>query len=478
MSETSIPLIRPTSVLHYWLQLAQEPSYDYIRLLDYLHECDLGFLEIALSDKNLRKLYIEPLKRYYSTHEITIGKLKNSRSHLDRIFYRELYYYIPKLIISGEGFGDLEYYSFDKLIFCGLLELTCYHITPEICSMLGMYSISLQYLKIIADTDSITDTCIHAICALCWSLKHIEIIAPEDEFCTTLSHTSLSSITYYCHELEVLILRKWVEYDGHPDKYDFLPDLSTLRMIDIDMCGYGPCVSNEALESNNRLETVKLATGTLFHDPIMRGLGEHCHLLKHVTLSSCEWYEFTDEGIVAMVQGCPLLETIEFNGWEAAGSEEYDDDEELQHIVSVTNASMYAIAQYCPNLVSFKISSIDTLAYDCNGLDAIVRSCQHLQSIHKDGQVYYTAPTPIPADSAAEDTAQSNESDAGTPLDQEQPHVPADEEAVEVGVVVATAGGGLVSRCLMLANEVASVVCTYTVGYLYDMVLKSGRNDS
>ena len=234
------------------------------------------------------------------------------------------------------------------------------------------------------------------------------------------------------------------------------------------MAAYGPCVSNDVLMRNNRLERVKLATGILYHGTVMKGLGEHCHLLKHVSLSTYEWYDFTDEGIIAMVQGCPLLETIELNGWDA--TEEVDEEVEFQHTVSVTNASMYAIAHYCSNLVSFKISSIDSFAYDCNGLDAIVQGCPCLQVIYRDEKVYYASPAPI-HEVIVDDTVQSSESDDNSLLDYDQSHV----EGAGAGAV---AGGGPVSRCIRLANEAASVVCTYTVQYLYDMVLTSGGQDS
>ena len=466
MSTTSISLIRPKSVLHYWLRLSQSPSYDFIRLLDYLSERDLGILEIALSERNMRQLYIEPLKVYYATHEIVIANLKYSKTHLDWVLNKGLNSYIQKLVISNEGSKDLDYKCIDKLIFCNLLEITCFYITPEICNIL---SSNLQILEISGDTSLLTDACIQTICIKCQSLKHIEITSPELEYCLILTHLSLYYITYYCLELEVLIIRDWNDYNEQCD--DYLYNLTTLGILELDVAAYGPCVSNDVLMRNNRLETVNLATGLLYHGIVMRGLGEHCHLLRHVCLSTYEWYDFTDEGIIAMVQGCPLLETIELNGWDAT------EEVEFQHSVSVTNASMYAIAHYCSNLISFSISSIDALAYDCNGLDAIVQGCPRLQVIYRDEKVYYTAPAPAPIHEVIviADTLQSSESDDHSLLDHDQPHVSVEVATAGAGAV---AGGGLVSRCIRLANETAYVVCTYTVQYLYDMVLQSGGRDS
>ena len=196
-------LLRPKSALHYWLHLSQSPSHDFICLLDYFTERELGLLEIALSERNMRQLFIKPLKVYYATHEIVIAKLKYSKSHLDWVLNRGLNNYIQKLVISNEGSKDLEYDCFDEIIFCNLLEITCFYITPEICSN---FSSSLQILKISGDTSQITDECIQTICIKCQSLKHIEITSPKLEYCLILTHLSLYYITYYCQDLEVLII--------------------------------------------------------------------------------------------------------------------------------------------------------------------------------------------------------------------------------------------------------------------------------
>lgn len=126
----------------------------------------------------------------------------------------------------------------------------------------------------------------------------------------------------------------------------------------------------------------------------MRALGVHCPSLKHITLCAMAWKEVTDEGIVAMVQGCPLLVTIDIGAWNKASDyyEDAFDDGSFVPTVSVTDAALYAIAQGCPNLDSFQIRSADSLAYSSSGLDAIKEGCPRLQVIYTDGEVYYAAP--------------------------------------------------------------------------------------
>ena len=96
----SIFFLRHKSILHYWLQLSNEPTQDFIRPLDYLSERDLGLLEIALTERDLKQSYMQPLKVYYETHEISVAKISRSKSHLDWLISRGLNYHIQKLLIT------------------------------------------------------------------------------------------------------------------------------------------------------------------------------------------------------------------------------------------------------------------------------------------------------------------------------------------------------------------------------------------
>ena len=113
-----------------------------------------------------------------------------------------------------------------------------------------------------------------------------------------------------------------------------------------------------------------------------------------------------------MVQGCPLLERIDIGAWNKAWVYHYEDDfdEDFVPDVSVTNAAMYAIAQYCPYLKVFHISSADPLAYDNSGLDAIMNSCPRLQAIYRDDKLYYAA-------SGYDDTESIDEDYGGSDMD-------------------------------------------------------------
>ena len=102
--------------------------------------------------------------------------------------------------------------------------------------------------------------------------------------------------------------------------------------------------------------------------------------------------EVTDEGIISMVKGCPLLESINISAWNESAWYRYDFNHDFVPTVSVTNAAMYAIAQYSSKLRRFWISSADPLSYDMHGLDAVVHGCSLLQVIDRDGETYYAAP--------------------------------------------------------------------------------------
>lgn len=383
MAQLTITILPPKSVLHYWLSLSKEPTQDFIRLLDYLSERDLGLLEIALSERDMRPLYMQVLKNYYETHEILISKLKYSQSHFDWILNRGLNNHIQKLAISNKSI-EINFYEYN-IKLPSLLEVRCWYITPQICLTLGLYSPNLQSLRIYTYSRGITEKSIENICAGCRMLKCIQICSPGSEFFTRPISRSLFVISNCCKELEVLKLYNW----NHIDSIACLSELTNLRELGLDMVRSWSSTTNAIFASNTKLETVRIC-GDLSHDLIMRALGAHCHSLKHVRLGSPAWEEITDEDITAMVQGCPLLETINIAAWKSSSSVFFGGG--FVPTVSVTNSAMYAIAHHCIHLKLFKINSPDSLAYDNTGLDAIKCGCPDLQAIYEDDTVYYAAP--------------------------------------------------------------------------------------
>ena len=382
MEENTVSIFNPKSILHYWLDISQDLGLDYIRLLDYLSERDLGLLDIALSERSIRQLYDFPLKTYYFTHIITIAKLKLSKSHLDWIVKRDLDLYIQRLEVS---FNYSKVINFDKYdtILDNLKSIKLWFINVKVCHMLNSCCPNLQQLEILHGIDKLSNKSFKLICSECYQLTHIHI-AEKIENSAFLPSRILSYISKYCKQLQVLKLEKLHGID--PPLIACLSNLTQLQMLNIDFLGSdGSAFPIEIFASNSELITFCL-NGHFQHDPIMRGLGEHCHSLKYVILSVFFLEILTDDGIIAMVRGCPLLKTIYISA-----SNTTDD---FETTVSVTNAAMYAIAQYCRHLEYFRIISIVPLAYDNDGLDAIKHGCPHLRAIHKGMELYYASPTP------------------------------------------------------------------------------------
>ena len=386
MAETPISHLRSKSVLHYWLQLSQEPTQDFIRLFDYLSERDLGLLEIALSELDLRKFYKQSLHNHFKTHQIVIAKINRSKSHLDWILKRGLNNDITKLVISYNESDEYMNSDVYDLRLPKLLDIRFWFISPKLCSALSLYSPNLQKLKILSRSNEIFLESIEALCSGCPKLKYIQIFEDIDrDDSISLYGSILEPICKHCKELEVLKLN-WL-CDVYPDHIARLSQLTHLAMLVIDFFEW-PCSPDEVFASNTMLETVVLCGG-LSHDTVMKGLGAHCHSLKRVSLSS-QAQMITDEGIIAMVQGCPQLEKIDIRASKKTFESPYN--HKSVSTVAVTNTSLYAIARHCPNLISLELSIPEPQAYDNTGLDAIKHSCPHLQVINKDDDEYYAAP--------------------------------------------------------------------------------------
>ena len=340
---------------------------------------------------------MQPLKVYYENHEISIAKINRSKSHLDWLLSRGLNHHIQQLLIAYiEPRDELNFDNYCTHIkFPNLLEVKLWFLSSKLCEILGSYSPNLHTLKILNGAEDLTVESIVSLCSGCTHLKFIQISEHPEMKHIEPPYETLSIISRYCKELQVIKLNNWDRVES--DDIACLSQLANLLELDIELV-YGWCTfSNQVFSSNSKLDTVILG-GDLSHDTLMRGLGAHCHSLKRVWLGAWAWREITDGGIIAMVQGCQLLERIDIGAWNSSWGHNYEDDfeEDFVPIVSVTNAAMYTIAQYCPHLIVFRISSADPLAYDTQGLDAIKHGCPSIQTIYRDGKVYYTAPGYVP----------------------------------------------------------------------------------
>ena len=386
------------SILSYWLCLSTCSNSDFICLLDYLEELDFGVLDIALSEKELRPLYVNHLINYYSTHGIIIAKYSFSKSHLDWICNKGLNLHVQRLGISF-NYSETNPIDFDEYIlnFPELLEIKCWDFTDTILDMLSTYSPKLRSFKILYDVDRMDDNNkIENFLSKCTQLTSLHISSPQSIDTVHLGSDTIQLIAKYtCTHLEVLKLINWDDFEN--DAILALSKLNNLCELALGNVGLFLSDGLARLVSNNkRLESLTLEGMCWSHDDVMRALGASCPLLKHVTLWSGYWRKFTNVGVLSMVQGCPLLESIKlsssnagpFTGW----GEESEDEEEVlvEQEVSFTNDSLFAIAQYCPHLKLLKISSVDPLSYDVRGLETVVDYCLSLKAIYTDSDKFYS----------------------------------------------------------------------------------------
>ena len=390
------------SALHYWIYLIDKSTIDYISLLSYLNECDFGVLDIALCEKELRPLYVNHLAKYYATHEVIIAKLKKSKSHLDWIVRQGLNMHIKSLGVSFNESKENRINFEDYILnFPELLEIKCWYITNAILDMLSTYSPKLQSFKVFANVHLLTDyNKIENVLRKCTALNCVHISEHPDADMCRLGNDVIQMIPKHCPHLEVLKLIEWANIDGCA--VSAIANLTNLCEFNISSFDEFPIGSLVRLVSNNnRLQTLFLDGICWSHNHVMKALGASCPMLKHVTLFSSSWRRFGDEGVLAMVQGCPLLETIDvgssnFGDFIDLGDldeeEEEEDDDEifLGPELSFTDAGLLAIAQYCPRLEILKVSSVDYLDYTDTGLYAVIASCPRLRAIYTNDELFYS----------------------------------------------------------------------------------------
>ena len=381
MEEAIVSTLPPKSILHYWLQLVQVRGQDFIRLLDYLSERDLGLLDLALSERSLRQLYHTPLRSYFAWHEVVI-KSTYSDSHLNWIQKRGLDSFIQKIEICTSKPYEVDF-EHHNLRLLGLTTLKCWFIDPYICRILSIYCRRLRRLEILNGIDTCSDRSFQSIFAQCRQLTYLYIARGLGN--ASILRDTLILLARYCKALQVLIL---VEMNlVNCSSIACLSELTDLKILDLDSI-YSDCsFPITVFDSNSKLVRVQLK-GYFSHGTVMRALGAHCHLLRYVAIFAACSDVLTDDSVISLITGCPLLELIDINWLNGPIDEDFDP------AMSVTNAAMYAIAHYCPRLKTFRISSEKPLFYSDNGLDAIKYGCPLIKAIHNGFEQYFPTPSP------------------------------------------------------------------------------------
>ena len=142
-------------------------------------------------------------------------------------------------------------------------------------------------------------------------------------------------------------------------------DISALYSVDTD----GPGVTSEGLQSLVKARPsilvlkCKIEEGCV--DTLLRRVGIYCMSLTvlHVKTGS-EIYAATHGAVIALIQGCPLLQELDLD--------EYSPSDDV----------LYALAECCPRLMGLNTFLYEPAGFTDRGLVALSRGCPGLTQLH------------------------------------------------------------------------------------------------
>jgi F-box and leucine-rich repeat protein 2/20 len=255
-------------------------------------------------------------------------------------------------------------------------------------SALGLRCAQLKYLDLQGDT-GITDAGISQIahgCPIleclsmtsCHLVRDAGLAAIAQQCCQLLTlklwnirnvtDTGISAIANGCNKLQhitILDCDRVVEM-GFIALAQGCPDLQTIKFDKISLpgamaVGYGFPKLKEIIIRDTEATT----------DAFLSAIGHTCRLLQ-----SAEFYmgeQATDDGIKALTQGCPLLQTVFMSQCISLSGDNGN----------LTDVCISALADNCPALSSLRLSNIRGVTD--RGMSALALGCPLLQSVSIDG---------------------------------------------------------------------------------------------
>lgn len=165
------------------------------------------------------------------------------------------------------------------------------------------------------------------------------------------------------------------------------PDLEQLSLDNSIRCTISVIISClKQLTNLREIMTMRFATDQLLHT-----LAHSCPHLRTVALSLAENAPATDDGMLALAQGCRELRAVTLWNFTKLTDTSFVALAEncpaltllsTEHCVEITDVSLHAIAQHCPQLQSLRIESNSHITG--TGVIAIAQNCPLLSdcSLH------------------------------------------------------------------------------------------------
>lgn len=249
---------------------------------------------------------------------------------------------------------------------------------------------SIEFKKVAITQDS----SITKLCTGCPRLQELTLDCegPTD---STATDESTSSIAKYCPDIHALSLVGWNKLTDV--SLTPLSALASLRQINLSYCtGLTSAGLQGLLTCNRKLESIILLSELIpankweyCNDAFIRCIGECCPLLRALSLDVM--LLVTEESLIALVRGCPLLDDLSLRCHKRQISDRILDElstscPRLRKVTfyggKFTGVGLEALTSKCTELASLNLSHNSKLTDE--GIVSIAFNCKNLRSLSLD----------------------------------------------------------------------------------------------
>ena len=363
----------------------------------YLTNREIGKLDSAISDINLRKFYLKEAELFYLSNQIqSMYELKwvmmrgiiLTKCHLDFAFkgntmLQLLYSRLHLLINFLVGDEEMALYSAITAKYPNLTEISGTNINEAGLSALGRINGS-ALTSVEFDNVDATDYGIFMLCKGNPDLKRLLLYIASE---STVTDEGVRSIAKYCPGLEQLAFSGWD--DPLNLSLDSLCMLPRIKEIDLSRLTRS-AVMNLIRSNGANLEVLKLWGGIYCVDiqvrpsPLLLCLSECCAKLRELVLDIYVYDTVENVGYTALFRGCQSLESLLLTSFTDITllrvAEHYPHLRALElRAQGYTDVGIAAVTSQCPALKSLKLhlaikltdASIHSIAEHCKGLEEL-----------------------------------------------------------------------------------------------------------
>ena len=191
------------------------------------------------------------------------------------------------------------------------------------------YELSLRsiYTEVSRDAPEM----IKGTCRACPNLRFLHM---RNDMTALDGDVIIQTVSQYCPFIEQLSTENWILTDAG---LNALASVHTLKELKVSSDGCSSMACQHVLQSNPNLALLSICVEDV-DEALVRCIGRYCRNLKHSDLTQENSSPLSDDALVELFRGCPLLELFD-----------------ILKPDGISNVALSALFQHCPNIVELDL---------------------------------------------------------------------------------------------------------------------------